>query len=225
MAASDSSADGLPPLPLPPSDCSDLDIRIVQSSQLGPEFAPGQAWFRCGRPPLNSGILHAGPKYRFDCPVRLDGSARYVVWYGAQTILGALCEVYGEGRSFVTLPEREGRGVGAVGWRRELGLVDLRAPAVLGLDLRRNPGLDNRISSDGDYRLTRAWSDTIRRCNSEVDGLVYFGRKAGETCLALFHDRCAPDLVELGAPTSLDDPSLDEQWSTFERLIGIRRAY
>lgn len=224
-APTENDEEDLPPLPWPPDDCAELALRLTAGSELGAEFRPGEAWFRSGREPLNRAAVKDAPRYRFDCPVSTDGSPRFATWYGSRTRVGALCEVFGDGRRFVSLPDRRKRRLGAAAWARELHFLDLRAPYVLGLDTRHAPGLDNRIGSTGRYRLTRAWARAIHDCDDSVDGLVYVGRKSGDLCVALFADRCGDALIAVPPTWEHDDPMLDADWTAFEMVTGILRRY
>lgn len=99
--------------------------------------------------------------------------------------------------------------LGSIRTTRSLKLLDVGAPAVLGI-LATAPRLDARFESCADYDLTQAWSAAFHRCTtpSTVDGLLYRGRLAGDACIALFHDRVAPILRGASAPVSVDHPSL-----------------
>jgi hypothetical protein len=220
--------DGVPDLPWPPKDCGDLFLEPLATDQLPPELRAGQIWMRCAdrRTPLANVYPRSRPRFRFDCPVRLDGSPRFQVWYGARTELGALCEVFIERKvREVSLPQRQSRHIGPVAWTRELRLLDLRAPRVVGVDERRDPGLDGGLANHHHYRLTRDWADAFHRCGDRLDGLLYVGRKSGDLAVALFEDRCGSALAAAGPALDLDDPVLDDVWQAFETLTRIRRRY
>lgn len=111
--------------------------------------------------------------------------------------------------------------LGAVRSDRDLALVDLRAPAVIGL-FEGIPKLDARLGDGDDYRLSQAWAARIHDCAPQAHGLLYRGRKAGENCVALFGDRIGGSLVPAEVPADIDDPRWAADRASFTGLSGIK---
>lgn len=204
------------PLPWPPDNCAGLVLVPISTATLSGDDGLGP-WFRIFKAPGRVEDARPGgdPLWRFDCPV--GHTPPFGVWYGSRSEVGALLEVFGdsEGR-FVTPDQRAGRMLGSIRTTRSLNLLDVRAPGVLRI-LGTPPRLDARFESCADYDLTQAWSAAFHRCTTPdtLDGLLYRGRKAGDTCIALFHDRVAPILKQLSAPVSVDDSSLASARAVF----------
>lgn len=217
------------PLPSPPDDCAGLALAPVSTATLYGDDGLGP-WFRIFKAP--EGVANArpwgDPLWRFDCP--LSYTPPYGVWYGSRSEVGAFLEVFGddEGR-FVTPDQRAGRMLGSIRTTRPLNLLDVSAPAVLGI-LATPSRLDARFESCADYDLTQAWSAAFHGSTkpSTVDGLIYRGRKAGNSlenaCIALFYDRAEPIFTKAGAPVSVDHRSLAAARALFTKYSNRKWA-
>ncbi len=213
------AAAGPPPLPLPPADCSALELgpAIRTAGEVAGELGltTGLVLFRVGGLPpgtLGHPLLYVAadppPRHRFD-----DPASGYLVWYGSRTADGAFLEVFGDtSRGFVTPAQREGRLGGWVRIEADARLLDLRAPAALGI-LRGPARLDDRIGTTGMYSLAQAWSERIFGCDDRLGGLIYRSRLGGDAGpnVAIFLGRTAGMVTPLESGTSVDDPRFDPQ--------------
>ncbi len=224
-----STAAGPSPLPLPPPDCTSLELEpaIITAGELAGELGGGTdlSLFHVGGLPSGATghpllyILKRAPaRYRFD-----DPRVEYAVWYGSRTATGAFLEVYGDtpGR-LVTPAQRLGRVCGTVRVDKEVRLLNLQAPAVLGV--QRGPDrLDDRIGTVGRYSLTQAWSRRFFDCDDQLGGLVYRSRLGGGhgPNVAIFEPRTLTTLNPGDAGIPVDDASFDEARAVLLSAVGV----
>jgi hypothetical protein len=201
---------GPDPLPAPPAECHDLDIRSGPPSAI--------QLHHVGKRPLLNVRPGGDPLWRFDCPAALTSMhpAHYGVWYGGLTPLVALCEYFVGKTTVVTRRMRAETTIGVV--EGSLRLLDLRERAPLRIYASR---LDNRIGNTGNYSLCQEWSAVFHKCASpDLDGLIYTGRRGGNSCVAVF-ERAVNRVAEIGKQVALDDASFDALWREFEDETGI----
>jgi hypothetical protein len=217
------------PLPSPPSDCNSLELEpaITSAGEVAAELGGGieLSLFHVGGLPVGASghpLLHilrrSHARYRFD-----DPRSEYLVWYGSRTATGAFLEVFGDtpGR-LVTPAQRFGRVAGSVTVENDVRLLDLQAPAVLGV--QRGPTrLDDRIGTVGVYSLTQAWSRRFFDCDDQLGGLVYRSRLAGSEGpnFAIFEPRTVAKLNPKDAGVSVEDGSFDVARAVLLDAAGV----
>jgi|GEM_PF-5429672 hypothetical protein len=158
------------------------------------------------------------PVHRFD-----DPGGIYDVWYGSASADGAFLEVFADSeRAFVLPDQRTGRVCGEVEIDDGLQLIDLRAPAVLGI-LDRPNGLDDQIGTTTLYSVTQAWSRAFFEYRGDIGGLVYRARLAGDRgpSVVLFMPRAAGARDAREAGVSVDDVRFQPQRDLLARVARV----
>lgn len=187
------------PIPLPPDD---------PPSPLPPlaEQPLEESWRLHWEPnPLRR---RRGPKpgvSRFDAP-----GGEYAVTYVNEDRMAPFAEVYGDIR--VLTKSEAARRWTRIAAGRPLRILQLDEEGVAGAF-----GLDLRIATEIDPRITQAWSRAWHDwyAREAIDGIRYLGRKAMRHLnYALFLDRCGDDL------SYTTEGKLIEMWSDGLRACG-----
>lgn len=192
--------------PEPPTRLAHIDLPLAQVPITWFRFSPKRYpspifWSRQGR-------------YRFDSP-----SARWGVCYVASSIVAAFQEVFGEKiRHGTPLDWTEVRGVCV--WCITIPSC-FRGVDLFGENLSViHATLQCFVSS---YPKSQRWGAALMSHPSDLDGLVYFGRRCGAPCMAMFGDTESPrpyqkdlEIKRLGQLSAWD-----ELWPMLDRL-GVR---
>jgi hypothetical protein len=134
--------------------------------------------------------------YRFNAP---DGE--FAVLYAALRTDGSFietfCRTLAAQPPLITARQLDGRALSVLTPSEPLRLVDLTGPGLAAL------GIDNRISTSGDYALVQRWAKWFWSHPDQVHGLLYRSRHdPGEHCVALFSGRSTPAAAALANPLS-----------------------
>jgi hypothetical protein len=115
------------------------------------------------------------PKMRFDhhLPPIEDLSNRSV-WYAATSLLGAVCETFGDAGF---LDKGSGRRICIVRSRLPLRVLNLAGTGS------RLFGLDQRIGTERDYARCQEWSRAFYDRYPLLQGIRWRGRQAGSICV------------------------------------------
>lgn len=150
------------------------------------------------------------PGMRFDHHLPpLGQSAERSVWYASTSLMGAVCEAFGDGGF---LDKGSGRRICVVKLRLSVSLVDLVGVAA------RCFGLDQRIGTDRDYGLSQQWARAFYEHYPETYGIRWRGRQAGSVCVVL-NDRVDMDFLDLAVDYDIAHP---DAWPRIAR--AARRA-
>jgi hypothetical protein len=149
--------------------------------------------------------------YRFDSP-----EARWGVCYLASSIVGALLEVFGDKITYrkpLDWSEIEQRSVWLVRTPDTLQGFELfnENLSVIGATLQCF------VSS---YPKSQRWASALMRHPSDLEALVYIGRKSGAPCLAILgaseNQRAYQSLLQTQRLGALSD--WEELWTTLDRF-------
>jgi len=165
----------LPPHP-PPSDLSRRDLPIVL--QAGPFYRVHAEGY---------GALYFGQKGRYDSRFDIDIGVMYVAVEPEGAFLEAVLRDCGLGGDVRMLSESflASRKLSKIELTRALRVVDISDDGAAKL------GLDMRISTGSDYRLSQAWALALWKHPERPDGLLYASRhNASQRCLAVYRQRC-----------------------------------
>lgn len=189
--------------PEPPARLSSIDLPVCDVAT---------TWFRiCRR-------RHASPLfwsrlgiYRFD-----SENARWGVCYAASSITRAFQEVFGiKIRCSIPLDWSEINDfrvwyISIPGGFRGLNLFGDTLTLI-------DATLQCFVSS---YAKSRRWGAALMDHPADLDGLVYYGRRCGAHCLALFGDETSPRKYQKSLKSELlgDLILWDEFWSMLDRL-------
>ncbi|MGL5833605.1 MAG: RES family NAD+ phosphorylase [Waterburya sp.] len=163
----------LDPHPFPPENFNQFKLPVTKERKtyyrLNPANFPSAIYFdRSGRG-------------RFD-----SEESSYGICYLGETIEVCFIETFGRqlGVKFVSLEFIKTRNLFSICSERTLVLVDLFGAGLAKL------GIDSRISSGGDYTVSRAWCEAIYNHPQQVDGIRYFSRHDNtRLCCGLFDRR------------------------------------
>jgi len=137
------------------------------------------------------------PKMRFDHHLPPIGvSSDRSVWYAGTSVLGAVCETFGDSGF---LDKGSGQRICIVRLRLPLQVLNLAGTAS------RIFGLDQRIGTDRDYARCQEWARAFYGRYPMIRGIRWRGRQAGSICIVL-NDRVDMNLLELAADYDLVDP-------------------
>jgi hypothetical protein len=136
---------------------------------------------------------------RFDHHVPPPGSDRTrTVWYAAQSLIGAVSEVFGR----VGFLDRDaGQRVAVVRAAAPIPLLDLVGLAA------RSVGLTQEIAATTAYPVTQAWARAFYERYPHLAGLRWRGRQAGSICVVMT-DRLRPASLTLESDHGIADPAV-----------------
>lgn len=163
-----------------------------------------------------SGLRTFGPVLRFDHhPVPRGIHPDYGIWYGASTPRGALAEVFQSAR--VIDRHRGEPYLTGFTFTRTLRLLDVSG--IGGGTWATRVGGNHSLDSVSHGRAQH-WARTIHRAHPDLDGIVYRGRFAGSTSIALFEraSDAFPTRPELSLP--LAHPALTDAVDTAAHTLG-----
>jgi RES domain len=189
--------------PEPPTWLSEAPLSLANVSN---------RWFRFSPKRYPSPIFWSRQGiYRFDSP-----NARWGVCYLANSIVGALQEVFGDKITYrkpLDCKEIEQRSVWLVRTPDTLRGVELfnQNLSVIGATLQCF------VSS---YPKSQRWGAALMRHPADLEALVYMGRKSGAPCLAMLGDsenqRPYQSLLQTQRLGALSD--WEELWATLDRF-------
>jgi hypothetical protein len=169
-------------------------------------------WFRiCGRRYTSPIFWSRLGIYRFDSP-----AASWGVCYAASSITAALQEVFGNKIRYNT----------PLDWTELEDVCVWRIctpPEFWGLNLfgetltRIHATLQCFVA---DYAKSQRWGAALMRHPADLDGLVYFGRRCGDHCLAMFGYAATPREYQKSIKIDLlgDLGCWNEFWPVLDRL-------
>lgn len=164
------------------------------------ELSPGSKLVRIYNPvhgPWHRQRRHGPlPKMRFDH--HLPASSDRSVWYAGTSMLGAICETFGDSGF---LDKGSGRRICIVRLRLPLQVLNLVGTAA------RVFGLDQRIGTDRDYARCQEWARAFYDRYPAIQGIRWRGRQAGSICVAL-NDRVDMHLLGLAEDYDIADPTV-----------------
>lgn len=120
------------------------------------------------------------------------------VWYAATSLLGGVCEAFG---NLGVLDKGSGRRVCIASLRLSVPVLDLVGVAA------RVFGLDQRIGTERDVTVCQEWARSFYDHYPEIQGIRWRGRQAGTICVVL-SDRVEMDLLDLVADSGIADPDV-----------------
>lgn len=122
-----------------------------------------------------------GPILRFDHhPPSRKVHDEYGIWYGSSSPQGCLAEAFQKAR--VIDRHRGDPYLTALAALRPLRLLDVSG--IGGGALATRVGGNHALDTAAHGR-TQHWARTIHRAHIDIDGIIYRGRFAGSTCVAL----------------------------------------
>lgn len=160
----------MPKTPEPPADLGAIPLPL--------ETIPNRVWYRIGWPNKAPLFWDRSGEYRFDSP-----GSRYGVCYLATSLTAAFCEIWGDAvRDEAGIPFKsfESRCVYKITLPEKARLLSLKGQNVALLRATSN------CFSGDDYALSQRWAAGFMTHPDAPDGLVYFGRRSADDCLALF---------------------------------------
>jgi hypothetical protein len=159
----------------PPSDLSRRELPIKRLRQ--PFHRVHAAGF---------GAIYFGQPGRYDNRFDIDIGVMYVALEAEGAFLEAVLRDCGLGGDVRLLGEAflASRLLSTIEFTRELRMVDISDDGAATL------GLDMRISTGSDYRLSQAWAHALWDHPQRPDGLLYASRhNASQRCVAVFRAR------------------------------------
>lgn len=178
---------------------------------LTPKETPG-AWFRLTPRRYDSPLFWSrSGTYRFDSP-----SAKWGVCYAANSITAAFQEVFGtkirHGKA-VDWPEIADISVWRIMTPQAFSALSLFGETLARIDAT----LQCFVSS---YPLSQRWGAALMNHPADMDGLVYFGRRCGAQCVALFGDAAKPRRYQSALKTERlgDFVHWGDFWPLLDRL-------
>ncbi|MCK8674663.1 MULTISPECIES: RES family NAD+ phosphorylase [Rhodococcus] len=173
-----------PVLPPPPSIAQLRAAGLLPKKVL--EWQPSEIVWRVHRTtgshvlPWNA-LREFGPILRFDQhPLPRGDHPGYGVRYGASSPQGALAEAFQSAR--VIDRHRGDPYLTGVRFTRVLQLLDVSG--IGGGAWATRVG-DNHALDSAPHRLSQHWARTIHRAHTDLDGIIYRGRFAGSTSVAV----------------------------------------
>ena len=165
-----------------------------------------------GRGPWNRQRFYGPlPGMRFDHHVPpLAMSPNRSVWYAATSLLGGVCEAFG---NLGILDKGSGWRVCIASSRLSIPVLDLVGVAA------RAFGLDQRIGTERNSTVSQEWARAFYDRYPEIQGIRWRGRQAGTICIVL-NDRVEMDLLELVVDAGIGDPDV---WARIARAAHRAR--
>ena len=157
-----------------------------------------------------------GPILRFDHhPTPRNEHPAYGIWYGASSPRGALAEAFQSAR--VIDRYRGDPYLTGLRFTRPLRLLDVSG--IGGAAWATRVGGNHALDS-ASHSLSQNWARTIHRAHDTIDGIVYRGRFAGGTAIAVFEraSDAFPSRPELSLP--LAHPALADAIDTAAHQLG-----
>jgi hypothetical protein len=170
----------------PPSDLSRRELPIKRLRQ--PFHRVHSADF---------GAIYFGQKGRYDNRFDIDAGVMYLALEPEGAFLEAVLRDCGLGGAARLLSEAflASRKLSRVEFQRELRMIDISDDGAARL------GLDVRIATGGDYRLSQAWALALWAHPERPDGLFYASRhNAAQRCVAVFGARSNGPTAEPNDP-------------------------
>lgn len=160
----------LPTHPLPPDNFNSLKLPITKEKK---------TYYRLNPASYGSAIyFDRSGRGRFD-----SRNASYGICYLGETIEVTFIESFGRqlGVNFISQDLIKTRNLFSIESGRSLVLLDLFGSGLTKL------GVDSRLTSSGDYAVSRAWCEAIYHHPLQVDGIRYFSRHDNtRLCCGLF---------------------------------------
>lgn len=171
------TVNALPTHPLPPNNFNSLKLPITKEKKtyyrLNPASYGSAIYFDC-----EASRRHRSGRGRFD-----SRNASYGICYLGETIEVTFIESFGRqlGVNFISQDLIKTRNLFSIESGRSLVLLDLFGSGLTKL------GVDSRLTSGGDYAVSRAWCEAIYHHPLQVDGIRYFSRHDNtRLCCGLF---------------------------------------
>ncbi len=160
----------LDPHPLPPGNFNSLKLPITKEKK---------TYYRLNPASYGSAIyFDRSGRGRFD-----SRNASHGICYLGETIEVTFIESFGRqlGVNFISQDLIKTRNLFSIESGRSLVLLDLFGSGLTKL------GVDSRLTSGGDYAVSRAWCEAIYHHPLQVDGIRYFSRHDNtRLCCGLF---------------------------------------
>jgi hypothetical protein len=195
--------------PEPPADLGNIPIRFA---------ATATPWFRLARREFTSPVNWSREgRHRFDSP-----TAKWGVCYAAESVTAAFQEIWGD-------EIHRGR---RLDWQEVEAMVAWQINVAPGLRTIELAGETLAVLKGtlqcfvGDYSKSQRWGQALMAHPADLDGLQYFGRRSGRTCLALFGDAKSPKAHHAALSAKRLGPMVNWQglWTFFDR-IQVRVAH
>lgn len=163
-----------------------------------------------------NGLRIFGALLRFDHhPLMRGEHPDYGIWYGASSPRGALAEVFQSSR--VIDRDRGAPYLTATRFTRPVRLLDVSG--IGGGAWATRVGGNHSLDA-AHHGRSQHWARTIHRAHQNLDGIIYRGRFAGETSLALFERATDAFSTRPDLSLPLTHPALVDRIATAAHQIG-----